>query len=115
MALVPVGDALEGIACTNQTCFVEVPADELEGDRTAIRRETAWKHQMVGAAVKTPAPSPQPAQKMRPTPPQREAGSSPRRPGRPAPIIRVVVSLLIVWHFTGIFFAALSIIRAPSR
>lgn len=64
---------------------------------------------MVGAAVKTPVPPTQPAQKMRPNPPQREATATPRHPGRPRPIIRVVISLLIVWHFTSIFLAALSI------
>ena len=40
---------------------------------------------------------------------QREGGSPPRRNGAPGPIIRIVISLLIVWHFTGVFLAALSI------
>ena len=31
------------------------------------------------------------------------------RNGRPGPIIRVAISLLIVWHFAGVFLAALSI------
>ena len=37
----PVGDALECIAGGDQPRFVEVPADELEGDRPAVRREAA--------------------------------------------------------------------------
>lgn len=64
---------------------------------------------MVGAPVKTAGPPTIPAQKPRPATPQREAGSNPRRPGRLGPIIRVAISLLIVWHFTGVFLAALSI------
>lgn len=65
---------------------------------------------MVGAAIKPPNPTPPPAgQKPRPNPPQREAGSSPRRPGRPAPLVRVAASIFILWHFTGYFLAALSV------
>lgn len=51
----------------------------------------------------------QPIQKSRPNPPQREAGSTPRRPGRLGPVVRLFISLLIVWHFTGVFLAALSL------
>ena len=40
MTFVPVGDALERIAGADQTRFVEVAADELEGDRTAVRRQS---------------------------------------------------------------------------
>src|SRR4051795_2672589 len=36
MTLVPVGDALERIACANEAGLIEVTADELEADRTAI-------------------------------------------------------------------------------
>ena len=65
---------------------------------------------MVGAAIKTPNPTmPPPAQKTRPNQSPREAGSSPRRLGRLGPILRIAASLLIVWHFTGVFLAALSI------
>lgn len=63
---------------------------------------------MVGAPVKPTGP-PTPPQKPRLAMPQREAGSAPRRNGRPGPIIRIAISLLIVWHFAGIFLAALSI------
>lgn len=65
---------------------------------------------MTAAAIKTPnPPMPPPAQKPRSSTPQREAGSGPRRAGRPATFVRVALSLFIVWHFTGVFLAALSI------
>src|SRR5438477_1027542 len=65
---------------------------------------------MVGAPLKTStSPTPPPAQKPRPNPPPREAGSSPRRSGRPAMLIRVAASVLILWHFTAYFLAALSV------
>lgn len=41
MTLVPVGDALERITCANEASLVEMAADELEADRTTIRREAA--------------------------------------------------------------------------
>ena len=41
MTLVPVSHALEGVAGANETDFVEVTADELKADRTAIRREAS--------------------------------------------------------------------------
>lgn len=63
---------------------------------------------MVGAAIKTPSPVPPQAQRPRPATPQREPGSS-RRAGRPAPVIRVFASILILWHFTGVFLAAMSV------
>jgi hypothetical protein len=63
---------------------------------------------MVGAPLKTPSPpAPAPA-KPRPNSPQREGGSS-RGNGRLGPIVRAIVSVWIVWHFTGVFLAALSI------
>lgn len=46
---------------------------------------------------------------MRPTPPQREPGAAPRKAGSPAMFVRVAVSIFIVWHFAGVFLAALSI------
>jgi hypothetical protein len=62
---------------------------------------------MVGAAIKTPTSSaPPPAQKPRPTAPQREGG---RRGGRPGLILRIVFTIFIVWHFTGVFLAALCV------
>ena len=64
---------------------------------------------MVGATSKPTGPPQQPMQKSRPNPPSREAGSQPRRPGRLGPVARVLISLLIVWHFTGVFLAALSV------
>ena len=42
MAAVPVGDALEGIASRHQAGLIEMPANELEGDRTTALREAAW-------------------------------------------------------------------------
>jgi len=64
---------------------------------------------MVGAPLKPTGPPLQPPPKPRPALPQREGGSSPRRNGRPGSIVRILISLLIVWHFTGVFLAALSI------
>ncbi len=63
---------------------------------------------MVGAAIKTPTVSstPPPAQKPRPATPQREGG---RRGGRPGLVIRVALTVFIVWHFTGVFLAALCV------
>lgn len=46
-------------------------------------------------------------QKPRPTPTPREPGAG--RPGKLGPALRVVISIIIVWHFTAIFLAALSI------
>jgi hypothetical protein len=65
---------------------------------------------MVGAAPKPPAtPQPPPGNKPRPSAPQREPGSPGRRAGRLPLALRIVISLLIVWHFTGVFLAALSV------
>lgn len=64
---------------------------------------------MVGAPAKPPATPQPPGNKPRPTPPQREPGSSGRRPGRLPLALRVAISLLVVWHFTGVFLAALSV------
>ena len=65
---------------------------------------------MVGAAAKPPAtPQPPPGNKPRPAAPQREEGSKMRRPGRMPLALRIFLSLLIVWHFTGVFLAALSV------
>jgi hypothetical protein len=63
---------------------------------------------MVGAPLKTPSPPAQAPAKPRPNSPQREGGSS-RGNGRLGPVVRAIVSVWIVWHFTGIFLAALSI------
>jgi hypothetical protein len=63
---------------------------------------------MVGAAIKTPTASmPTPAPKPRPTAPQREGGQ--RRAGRPGLIVRIAITVFIVWHFTGVFLAALCV------
>src|SRR3984957_14810542 len=43
MPLVPAGDALERIPGANETCLFEVAADELEGDRTAVRSKAGGK------------------------------------------------------------------------
>jgi hypothetical protein len=50
----------------------------------------------------------QPAPKPKPTPPPREGGAS-KRAGGLGPILRVGLSIFLVWHFTGVFLAALSI------
>jgi len=64
---------------------------------------------MSAAAVKPPGPTMQPTQqKPRPTPTPREPGAA-RRPGKLGPLLRVAISVVIVWHFTAIFLAALSI------
>jgi|tagenome__1003787_1003787.scaffolds.fasta_scaffold20795393_2 hypothetical protein len=63
---------------------------------------------MVGAAIKTPTSSvPTPVPKPRPATPQREGSG--RRTGRPALAIRVAFTVFIIWHFTGVFLAALSV------
>jgi hypothetical protein len=64
---------------------------------------------MVGAPIKASNPTPPLAQKPRPTPPLREPGSSPKKTGRLGPVLRLVISIWIVWHFAGVFLAALSI------
>lgn len=46
-------------------------------------------------------------QKPRPTPAPREPGA--KRNGKLGPLLRVIISIIIVWHFTAIFLAALSI------
>jgi hypothetical protein len=43
MAAVPFGDALERIPGGHQSGFIEMAADELEGDRTAAFRKAAGK------------------------------------------------------------------------
>lgn len=64
---------------------------------------------MVGAPTKpTPPPVPQPPAKPRASGPPR--GDSPGRPGGiPALFVRCLISLWIVWHFSGVFLAALSL------
>src|SRR3954464_12877146 len=64
---------------------------------------------MVGAAIKTPTVStPTPAPKPRPATPQREGSA--RRGGRPALAIRIAFTVFIIWHFTGVFLAALCVL-----
>jgi hypothetical protein len=63
---------------------------------------------MVGAPIKPTGPPTPPPQKPRVATPQREAGA-PRRNGRPGPVIRIAISVWILWHFAGVFLAALSI------
>ena len=65
---------------------------------------------MVGAAPKPPAtPQPPPGNKPRPSAPQRESGSGSRKGGRPSVAIRTVASVVILWHFTAVFLAPMSI------
>lgn len=64
---------------------------------------------MVGAPVKPtgpPTPTP-PAPKPRPAATPREGGT--KGNGRLGPALRIVISVIIIWHFAGIFLAALSI------
>jgi hypothetical protein len=64
---------------------------------------------MVGAAAKPPAtPPPPPGSKPRPSVLPREEGARSRRPGRIPSWLRIALSLLIIWHFTGVFLAALT-------
>jgi hypothetical protein len=68
---------------------------------------------MVGAPVKpTIPPTPVPPQKPRPATPAREGGG--KRNGRPSMVLRVIISVIIVWHFAGVFLAALQV-PATSR
>jgi hypothetical protein len=63
---------------------------------------------MAAAAVKPLGPTMQPTpQKVRPTPEPRESRA--KRPGALGPALRIAISLVIVWHFAGVFLAALSI------
>jgi hypothetical protein len=64
---------------------------------------------MAAAVVKPPGTTMQPTPKPVTPTKQREPGASPKRNGRPGTALRVVISLWIVWHFTGVFLAALSI------
>jgi hypothetical protein len=63
---------------------------------------------MVGATAKpTGPPQQQPAPKVRPPSAQREGGAS--RGGKLGPALKILISVWIVFHFTAIFLAALSI------
>lgn len=64
---------------------------------------------MVGAPAKPPATPPPPGNKPRPSAPQREPGISARRQDRLPLASRIFISLLILWHFTGVFLAAMSV------
>ena len=64
---------------------------------------------MVGAPVKptTPAaPSPVP---QKPKAPTREGGAGGKRNGQFGLALQIIVSIVLIWHFTGVFLAALSI------
>jgi hypothetical protein len=63
---------------------------------------------MAAATIKPPAPMMQPTpQKVRPSAEPREPRA--KRDGKPGPALRIIVSIVIVWHFTAIFLAALCI------
>lgn len=65
---------------------------------------------MVGAPVKPagqPTPTPQPPAKPRPAATPREGGS--KGNGGFGQTLRILISVVIIWHFAGIFLAALSI------
>ena len=65
---------------------------------------------MVGAPQKQPGSPGQSMNKSRPNPSQRESGTGgSRRPGTFPLAVRILLTLLIVWHFTGVFLAALSV------
>lgn len=63
---------------------------------------------MVGAPIKPTGPTPPPPQKPRPPESKREGGAA-KRGGRPGPILRLLVSMWIIWHFTAVFLAALQV------
>jgi hypothetical protein len=63
---------------------------------------------MAAATVKPPGPSMQPTPpKVRPNPEPREPRA--KRNGQLGPVLRIIISIIIVWHFTAIFLAALCI------
>jgi hypothetical protein len=63
---------------------------------------------MSAAAVKPPGPTMQPTpQKVRPAPEPRESRA--KGNGKSGPALRMIISIVIVWHFTAIFLAALCI------
>jgi hypothetical protein len=63
---------------------------------------------MAAAAVKPPGPTMQPTpQKVRPTPEPREPRA--KGNGKLGPALRIIISIVIVWHFTAVFLAALCI------
>jgi hypothetical protein len=64
---------------------------------------------MAAAVVKPPGPTMQPNPKSVTPTKQREPGASSKRNGRLATWLRVIISIWIVWHFAGVFLAALSI------
>jgi hypothetical protein len=64
---------------------------------------------MAAAIVKPLGPTMQPTPKTTAPPKQREPGASPKRAGRFGLGMRIAISLLIAWHFTGVFLAALSL------
>jgi hypothetical protein len=65
---------------------------------------------MVGAPIKPTAAPMQPTNKPRPNPPQKESGGNTgRRNGRLALPLRILISLLIVWHLTAVALAPMSV------
>jgi hypothetical protein len=63
---------------------------------------------MAAATVKPLGPTMQPTpQKVRPTPEPREPRA--KRNGKWGPALRIIISIVIVWHFTAVFMAALCI------
>jgi hypothetical protein len=65
---------------------------------------------MVGAPQKSPGSPGQSLNKPRPSLTQKESGpGGARRPGTFPLAVRILLTLLIVWHFAGVFLAALSV------
>src|SRR5215475_14042263 len=64
---------------------------------------------MVGAPIKTPTSSSSPAPAQKPRPAGAPGERAPRGKGRWPTVVRVLISVLIVWHFTSIFLAALCV------
>ena len=64
---------------------------------------------MQPAAVKPSSSSMPPMGKSRPNSPERQAGRAQREIGQPATFVRVLISLVLVWHLTAVFLAAMSI------
>jgi hypothetical protein len=64
---------------------------------------------MVGTAVKPSGTSMPPMSKSRPNSPERDPSRGSRSDNRPAKFVRVLISLLLVWHLTAVFLAPLSV------
>ena len=64
---------------------------------------------MQATAVKLSGSSMPPMSKSRPNSPERESSRSQREGARPATFLRVLISILLVWHLAAVFLAPLSV------